>query len=157
MTASYLDTVASKGSDGKSDLSNFRAMAGSVHNGQILKQVEEMLSERQQELDPKKVTAGMRKLTTSEIAFTESASEIASRLIEASARDKYDITRLGVVLDALVFAGNITTEQKNELINAVGEDGLLNEESIRGVRSQLGSANAMVNEAFKSSRIIAKT
>ena len=53
----------------------------------------------------------------------------------------------------LIMAGNITTDQKDELLNAIGEDGHLDETLVKKIRSHLGSANAIVNEALKSSRV----
>lgn len=153
ITASYLDTVASKGPNGKPMLENFKMMANSVHNGQILKQVEGTLAERREELDPKKVARVIQNLKKTEEVFPEGFSETIPRLIDECVWDKYDRNKLSSVLDALIMAGNITADQKDELLDAIGEDGLLDETLVKKMRSHLGSANTIVNEALKSSRV----
>ncbi|MFA4818656.1 MAG: hypothetical protein WC621_02320 [Patescibacteria group bacterium] len=106
LVASYIDTIASLGPDGKPNLSNFANLAKSRDNFLLIKQyTDKGTTFRENELTALK--------KQDKVLTAEDIEKIIPR------EEKYNLLTLGEKLDTLISTGQISAEEKEQILSIV--------------------------------------
>ena len=118
LTASFLDTMGSLGSDGKADLSAVRALFDSAHNFQVIRDAEAIVRANFTG-DSKKLESQLTEFRDGTTRIELTAEALGAMLREKSRASVYNLVRLGELLQAQVEAGALTPEQSHVVQQAV--------------------------------------
>jgi len=106
LVASYIDTMASLGPNGKPDLTNFANLVKSRNNFLLIEQyVERGIAFRENELTALK--------KQDKVLTAEDVEKIIPR------EEKYNLSAFGDKLDTLVSGGQISAEEKEQILSTV--------------------------------------
>lgn len=106
LAASYIDTMASLGPDGKAEVGNFANLVKSRNNYLLIKQyTDKGVAFRENEITALK--------KQDRILTVEDIEKIAPR------EEKYDLAVFGEKLDALITGGQISAEEKDQILSIV--------------------------------------
>lgn len=106
LAASYIDTMASLGPDGKVDLGNFANLIKSRNNFLLIKQyIDKSTAFRENDLTALK--------KQDKVLTGEDIEKIVLR------EEKYNLATFGEKLDALIAGGQISAEEKDQIISTV--------------------------------------
>lgn len=124
LTASFIDTWASRRQNGKPDLTNFKALVDSRYNFEFLALVAAKLKAETQ-FKPAAIDDRLSKLTVGiKTRIQGSVDEIAARVIKELQPATFNMTRVETGLSTLVSAGAITEDQKRRILELLSAGGL---------------------------------
>lgn len=121
LLASYVDTMASLRPDGKPDLSNFLALAGSREKSEALAELARKLAD---------VKLDKQKLERAWAALRNSSDPLTAKMLvamEAKLRAEcklagYDVKKLRAAVEPLVADGTLSVEERDRLLEIAGTD-----------------------------------
>jgi len=121
LLASYVDAMSSLRPDGKPDLTNFLALAGSREKFEALAVVRERIADAK--LDKAKLERVWAALRNSDDPLTAEMVDAAEAKIRAECKlAAYDADRLRVAVEPLVADGTLTSEERDRLLEVAATD-----------------------------------
>lgn len=141
LLASYVDTMASLRQDGKPDLTNFLALAGSREKSESLTLLQMQLDGVK--LDRQKFDRAWAALRNSSEPLTaDMLAQVESKLRAECKLASYNIEKLRVAIEPLVADGTLTVEERDRLLEVAGTDP-------QGIGRVFGSKMRFLGSALK--------
>ncbi len=159
VTASFLDSSASLGTDGKPELTEFLNMCAAIHNHFLLIDLERKIHSGEPEvtdLDPKKMSKRLDALRKSSVRIEDSLTELVTRLASECRWSRYDSERLKAKLlhiQTVLQPPELTNEVVAGILQSFELNGRINEDQMKSWRRKLGAANQFVAAALTESEI----